>query len=488
MRKLRTLVCLFLAFSMLLSFLTVYAKTPDELPQSPLQAEPANDTTKTYSNGLDENGFWIGLRALDYVERFNHKALVIPSKAHWISDEFLQTNIEGMLGSYISTVYNTDRAVVYGDTINIDFVGSIDGVEFDGGSTGGMGTNVTIGITEYIDDFLLQLIGHMPGETVDVKVRFPDDYIADLAGKDALFVTVINYIEESGVDLTLTDDFVQQNLYYEYGWSTVAEFKAGLRSELQKQSIENYIMEYLTTAVAIRSIPELLIEHQITAMMNYYQDYADYYGMELLELLYNEGLYSVDELIESYRDFNMTNATYYLVIQAVAEDAGISVSAKDVADYCLKNYGSSDYSMLEEQYGLPYITHFVLCQKVVDYIAQNAVLAVCVVLNGRRLDFDVSPQIINGRTLVPLRAIFEELGAKVDWDGSAQKVTATKDDTEVVLIIGSKSPTVNGKVISIDQPGIIINGRTLVPLRFISETLGASVKWDGGTKTVTITS
>ena len=111
-----------------------------------------------------------------------------------------------------------------------------------------------------------------------------------------------------------------------------------------------------------------------------------------------------------------------------------------------------------------------------------------VILDGKPLFFDVPPQMLNGRTLVPLRAIFEEMGASIVWDGVTQTVTATKGDTVVVLTIGSTSPTVNGRVVTIDQPGIVVDGRTLAPLRFVAEAFGGTVEWDGATNTASITS
>jgi len=110
-----------------------------------------------------------------------------------------------------------------------------------------------------------------------------------------------------------------------------------------------------------------------------------------------------------------------------------------------------------------------------------------VLLNGRPLTFDVPPQVIADRTMVPMRAIFEALGAQVDWDGATQTVTGTRDGTVVVLQIGSTSPTVNGRVVNIDAPGVIVDSRTLVPLRFFGEAFGMNVDWNGATRTVTIT-
>jgi len=118
----------------------------------------------------------------------------------------------------------------------------------------------------------------------------------------------------------------------------------------------------------------------------------------------------------------------------------------------------------------------------------NPAAGISVVLDGQQLVFDVPPQAMNGRTLVPLRTIFEALGATIEWDNATKTVTAEKGDTVIVLTIGSTSPTVNGKIVPIDQPGIIVDGRTLVPLRFVGEALGVKVDWDGPTNTVTITS
>lgn len=85
-----------------------------------------------------------------------------------------------------------------GDTVNIDYVGYVDGTEFEGGNTEGSGTDLVIGSGTYIDDFEEQLIGHHPGDTVDVNVTFPDPYQSntDLSGKDALFKVTINGIYE----------------------------------------------------------------------------------------------------------------------------------------------------------------------------------------------------------------------------------------------------------------------------------------------------
>ncbi len=98
------------------------------------------------------------------------------------------------------------------------------------------------------------------------------------------------------------------------------------------------------------------------------------------------------------------------------------------------------------------------------------------------------PRIEQGRTLVPLRAIFEAMGATVDWDQSSQIVTATRQEVIVQLPIGSKSPTVNGIVWPLDVPAKIVGDRTLAPLRFVGEAFGGKVEWNEAERTIHIES
>ncbi len=105
---------------------------------------------------------------------------------------------------------------------------------------------------------------------------------------------------------------------------------------------------------------------------------------------------------------------------------------------------------------------------------------------GERVGMDVAPLIVDARTMLPARFVAESLGANVDWDEENQKVTITKDETVIEIFIGKDYAMVDGKEIDLDAPAFIENSRTYTPVRFISENLGAYVDWDGETKTVTI--
>lgn len=110
-----------------------------------------------------------------------------------------------------------------------------------------------------------------------------------------------------------------------------------------------------------------------------------------------------------------------------------------------------------------------------------------VILDGKQLTFDTKPITINGTTLVPMRPIFEAMEAEVKWDNATQIVTAKKDGTTVKLTISQKTAYKNGTMISLSSPGKIVNGSTMVPLRFVGEAFGATVKWDNVNQLITIT-
>ena len=112
-------------------------------------------------------------------------------------------------------------------------------------------------------------------------------------------------------------------------------------------------------------------------------------------------------------------------------------------------------------------------------------------VNGIKKEIDPGrgtvPVIVKGRTLVPIRAIIEELGGTIGWDGNERKVTIKLKNIQIELWIDKKNAKVNGTLKELDVPPQIINGRTMLPLRFVTEELGCTVDWDGTTKTITIT-
>ncbi len=115
-----------------------------------------------------------------------------------------------------------------------------------------------------------------------------------------------------------------------------------------------------------------------------------------------------------------------------------------------------------------------------------ATQAISVTYDNQQLQFDVEPAIENGRVLVPLRTVFEVMGATVSFNTSTKTVIATKGNDTIILIVGNKTAYKNYIAVELDVPAKVVNGRTLVPLRFVSEALGAEVMWNNIQQTVQI--
>jgi hypothetical protein len=109
-----------------------------------------------------------------------------------------------------------------------------------------------------------------------------------------------------------------------------------------------------------------------------------------------------------------------------------------------------------------------------------------VFVDGDLVRFDQPPIVVGARILVPLRGIFERLGATVEWEAATRTVIAVRGSTVVELVIGQRSARVNDRIVPLDVPAMVIRGRTLVPLRFVSESMGAEVQYQEATRTVLI--
>lgn len=325
-----------------------------------------------YSEGIDEDGHWSGVRALDYVTLpADYASIQAPASSVVPSDDDVQTQMDSIMSNYSTTEQVTDQEVADGDTINIDYVGKIDGVEFDGGSTDGNGTTVTIGTTQYIDDFLEQLIGHKPGETFDIEVTFPDDYgVDDLNGKDATFTVTINYIQKTTTP-ELTDDWVAENLKDTYGWSTVEEMRAGVKEDLQYSNLATYVQDYVLNNSTVTEVPQAIIDYQGQQYLYQYQTYAQTYGTTLSALLQMyTGASTTEEFLTNNADALESAARSYLIFQAIMEDAGITETDEEYEAY-VESATSSDVETVEATYGKNYLMLRALLQKTGDYLIDH---------------------------------------------------------------------------------------------------------------------
>lgn len=334
----------------------------------------------TYSAALDENGYFTGVRALDYVTLpADYKALSVSAADVQVTDDELQTNLDYILSQFAETQQDTESTIQNGDSVNIDYVGSVDGIEFTGGNTNGQGATVTAGSTQYVDDFLTQIIGHKPGETFDVVVTFPDGYNDStdangdpikLAGKEAVFSVTINYIAKS-VTPELTDEFISKNIDPKYG-STVEEFKDSVRKDVADANLEKYVTNYLTqNTVYADELPEAVTEYSSMMVLNYYCGYASAKNQTLTQFIQeNLDADSIQALLDSNKEAIDNQAKRFLLYQALAEDQGLDCTDDDVKAY-FEDLGTTDYSDYQNFYGTNYLRMNAVGDKAFNNILAN---------------------------------------------------------------------------------------------------------------------
>jgi len=135
---------------------------------------------------------------------------------------------------------------------------------------------------------------------------------------------------------------------------------------------------------------------------------------------------------------------------------------------------------------LSFLLIVILVVSTLAVVSASTEREIFVINDGEMVRFDVQPQIINDRTMVPMRAIYEAMGATVSWDETTQTASGTKDGVTVSMTIGNPEMSVNGETLLMDAPPVIIDGRTLAPARFVAEAFGSNVEWDTNARLVMI--
>lgn len=327
----------------------------------------------SFSDAYDENGYLKGITALDYVTLPDTESFTLSDDATTVSDSDIDNYISNnILSNYKTTNEITNRAAENGDTVNIDFAGSIDGVAFDGGT--GSDYDLTLGSGTFIDGFEDQIVGHMPGETFDVNVTFPDDYQAtNLAGKDAVFATTLNYINED-VTPDLTDDWVSSNLAESMGMNNVAELKTFVSNSLLFHQEANELYGQLYDAADVSTdLPENVQQYFTDIILYQPYMYAKMYGISMEDSLSKNGYSSVDEYLENSKSSKQNMIKQILIMQALAEKNNIVCDTDILNAEFSRYFGSTDMTSYVNAYGENYvktnILHDIVMQNQIDNVA-----------------------------------------------------------------------------------------------------------------------
>ncbi|MFI3169475.1 MAG: FKBP-type peptidyl-prolyl cis-trans isomerase [Faecalibacterium sp.] len=295
----------------------------------------------TYDQGLTTDGLWDGITALDYVTLPEDFANVtVPTEEVTPTEESIQAQLDLITESYATTESVTDRAAESGDTVNVDYAGSIGGVLFTGGTA--TGYDLTLGSATFIDGFEEAIIGHEVGETFDITVTFPEGYSdstdADgntivLSGAEATFAITLNSISAT-VTPELTDDWVYENLYALAGFTTTDDLVEAITEELFLQNIDVYVWNYISENAVITEVPAVIINYQVCQFLSYYDYQAYYYGVDLDTFVTTLiGLDDVDAFLAMQEDTILMYAELSLMQQAVAESLGLEVTDELMEGY-----------------------------------------------------------------------------------------------------------------------------------------------------------
>ena len=326
-----------------------------------------------YSAGLDENGYWSGVKALDHVKLPEDAAAIpVPKAEVQPTSEEIQAEIDNLLRMNAATTQVTNRAAANGDTVNIDYTGTVDGVAFNGGAAAGY--DLTLGSGSFIDGFEDQVVGHTPGETFDVKVTFPDGYgdttdaegnTMTLSNQKAVFSVTLNYISETVLP-TLNDEWVDASFGATDDIHTVADLEALCSELLTDANIKDYVMDYLMKNSEFKALPEVITDYQVNQCLNYYNTMAKYYGYGLEDFVKETAGYENADALLASMDANLERYSQEaLLYQAVAESLSVAPTQEQLDRYASYN----------EVYGENYCRMVALMDAVSETLRTGAVLS-----------------------------------------------------------------------------------------------------------------
>lgn len=300
----------------------------------------------------------------------DYKGVTVEKTIQSVTDEDVQNEIDNALANYPVEV---DQAAKEGDTVNIDYVGKIDGEEFDGGSD--QGADLKLGSGKFIDGFEDGLIGARKGETRTLNLTFPEDYTQDLAGKAVEFTVTVNAVKEPLSEPT--DQWVADNIE---GYDNIADYKAGIRSEQEEnneQTADNQVRYAAWTQVidncTINEYPETLVEVGKKLYEQQVETYAKYAGMELDAYIESSGL-TQEEYQSNMEEYGKNVAAQALVCQAICDKEGFAIGDDDyqkALQDMLTEYGCTEDELIQT-YGQDNVEQSIMLNRVSNLILENA--------------------------------------------------------------------------------------------------------------------
>lgn len=323
-------------------------------------------------NGDSKEFDYLNLEYSDYLTLGKYRGLEIDMTPEPTQQE-IDDAISRLLLKYEATEQIKDRAAANGDTVNIDFIGYMDGVAFQGGT--GTDYPLTLGSHQFIEGFEEGLVGVMPGSTVSLDLSFPNPYKPnpDFAGKPVTFDVTVNWIEEYSYP-DYTDEFVQQ---ISDDYETTADYTRYITESIAQEKADdmlaykaNYLLEQVYYDTEIKQYPQAELDYYYNDMVNYYADMANDYNLELGQLMqYYYGI-TEEEFYSEASEYANEAVAGNLIVAAIANLEGISLTDEEY-DADLEELASTNGYEVDELKGM-YSTSFFkmrfIKEKVLDLI------------------------------------------------------------------------------------------------------------------------
>ena len=354
-------------------FSDAYGKIYDEVSKKhPIVGDPDVSVEK-----LDDEGVTMVavVPVRPEVKISSYTGMKIKEYAYTVKDEELDAEINRLLDRNARKVNVEGRSAQNGDIANIDFVGTVDGVKFDGGEAEGF--DLTLGSGQFIPGFEDQVVGMNIGEKKDVNVTFPENYQAEaLKGKAAVFAVTLNALQAKELP-ELTDEFIKDAT----GSATVEEYKAKTKERLQKQAdrrandaTENSILEAIA-ANAEAEIPQAMIEREIDSLVQKFEYQLMYQGLKLEDYL-DFLKVSLADFRKNYEEQAKKNVMSQLIISHIVKEEKIEATAEEVDAKVAEQAASvgketEEYKKNMDPRQLDYISSDIVITKLFDFLKTN---------------------------------------------------------------------------------------------------------------------
>ena len=308
------------------------------------------------------------------IELGKYKGIEIKKVEYNVSDDDINHEL-GHMQEHNSRLINIeDRPVEDGDITVIDFVGSVDGVEFEGGKA--ENHELTIGSNTFIPGFEEQIIGMNIDDVKDIKVKFPDEYFSkDLAGKDAVFKVTLHEIKKKELP-ELDDEFAKDASEFD----TLDELKADIKAKLEKQNEER--AKYETEDSVIKAvcenvkldIPSGMIELEVENMIKDMEQRLAYQGLKFEQYMQMMGK-TEEEFKKEAEPQAIEAIKSRLALEAIIEKENIEASDEEVSEKLkemAKNYGKTEDDFKDNENIKEYIKNGIKSEKAIEFLVKNA--------------------------------------------------------------------------------------------------------------------